>query len=168
MWPRFSLLDHQRSWKRAVLFRLFLLGPILCSPGCQRKGQEAELSINAEPSKLRQINLIIPDRFVGALKIVKNPERGATIDRRGDIEIAFSADGVYAMNDFGELTEPHFLSAQYASGKMLKIDPEGDLESGEIALWSIGSFRGTKYPQETLIYLVCTKEDKQSFSSNLR
>jgi len=158
----------ERTYLRSPLIRLLLISSMMMVQACHRKEREFPANSNTlEPG--RQVVLIVPEGFSGALKVVKDPDHGRKIRvQEGRIEIPFTSDGTFTVTDFRAFEDPQILGAQYSSGRILRVEPEGDLDLGEKAVWTIGSFRGTKYPHETMIYLVCAKEEKDKLSAGLR
>jgi hypothetical protein len=116
-----------------------------------------------------EILLIIPNGFYGALRLVKDPRHGGQLSRESNrFVVEFPESGTVALKDFEAFEQPHVLKAQYSSGRALKVDPNDPPASIENSLWQIGTFRGTKYPLETMIYLVCPASERGAVANGLR
>jgi hypothetical protein len=85
------------------------------------------------------------------------------------VVIEFPENGTVLVKDFAALEKPHVLKARYSSGRVLKVDLDDKTAlSAEKSLWPLGSVRGTKYPLETMIFLVCPGSERDALARGLR
>lgn len=110
------------------------------------------------------VHFVIPVGFRGQIEITENKTNGVVpAVKSNTIEIQVPKNGRVVLKDWAPLFCEHHESASYTDGTPLP-DPNmvpagGTFPHDEVAFWSLGTEMGTKYPQETLIYFVGTKDE---------
>lgn len=111
------------------------------------------------------ILFIIPDHFRGKILITEDRAHGVEapiVD--GKVTVRIPSSGKTALKNWSPLFNEHQESASYSDGTPVadpNMVPSGqELSADTVYFWDIATVKGSDYPQETLIYFIGTKSER--------
>jgi hypothetical protein len=151
---------------RGLLLVVISVVLMLCIwPGC---------SVRAQGFPDRTIHFVLPNRYVGAFRLVLDKRTGLEVKlKNGRYVLKIPASGTLRIRSFKFFAELHQKTAAYKNGKTIPYDPSGSFTSKRIALrnvWvTIGNIdeNGEMVPPVVWTFMIGTKQQADKLKRRL-